>query len=97
MSTTTNIPISATSLRDRINNASTRETAKSASGILNHLQHYSQDTQITGAAVVFLTLARRFNLHPPDLLTAVDNMMKDARRYDDASFQGIQDYFNNEI
>lgn len=91
------LDISPQSLHDRIHNATPRETAKAASNILNHLQNCPPDIQLTGGAVVFLTLCRRFGAEPLDLIRAVGNMMKESRRYDDASFQGIQDYFDNEI
>ncbi|WP_455596801.1 hypothetical protein [Cloacibacillus porcorum] len=47
--------------------------------------------------MILLILSRRFDIPPATILNAVDNLMRDAKRYDDATFKGIYDYFKNEL
>ena len=80
-----------------IHSASPKAVAKASMTILDTLQHEPEDIQLAAAGVILLTLARRFCIHPATVLNAVDNLMRDARRYDDATFKGIADYFKNEL
>lgn len=65
--------------------------------VLNAIQDDPPDIQLAGAAVVFLTLCRRFGLEPSVALNCADNIIRDARRYDKGTFRGIADYFDNEF
>lgn len=65
--------------------------------VLNAIQDEPEDIQLAGAVVVFLELCRRFDMNPSTALNAVDNIIRDARRYDKGTFKGIADYFENEF
>ena len=81
---------------DRLHNSDPRSVANASMAALNSLQNAPPDTQLAAAAVLLLVLSRRHKIVPSSALNCVDNLMKYARRYDDATFKGIYDYFTNE-
>ena len=80
-----------------MNSTSPKAAAQVAMTLLDTLQNKDPGTQTAGAAVIFLTLCRRYNIRPQEAITCADNIMKQARRYDDATFKGIADYYKNEL
>ena len=81
---------------DRLHNADPRSVANASMAALNSLQNAPPDNQLAAAAVLLLVLSRRHKIVPSSALNCVDNLMQTARRYDDATFKGIYDYFTNE-
>lgn len=80
-----------------LHSASPKAVSTAAMQVLTALQDRPEDIQLAGAAVVFLALCRRFEIEPSTALNAVDNIIRDARRYDKGTFRGIEDYFDNEF
>lgn len=80
-----------------IHSASPLSVAEASMHVLDILQHKPADIQICAATVLFLTLCRRYDIYPTTAMNAVDNLMQQARRYDAATFKGIEDYFKNEL
>lgn len=80
-----------------LHSASPKAVSTAAMRVLTVLQDEPEDIQLAGAAVVFLELCRRFDMNPSTALNAVDNIIRDARRYDKGTFKGIADYFENEF
>lgn len=88
---------STDSIYTNIHSASPKAVATTAMSILNILQDSPEDIQLAASGVILLILSRRFDIPPATILNAVDNLMRDAKRYDDATFKGIYDYFKNEL
>lgn len=82
---------------DRIGNSNPKRVAMASMGALNALQDRPADEQLAAAGVLMLVLTRRFGVNPANILNCVDNLMADARRYDDATFKGIAEYFKKEL
>lgn len=82
---------------DRIYNSNPKRVANASMAALTALQDRPADEQLAAAGVLLLTLTRRFNVAAPNVLNCVDNLIRDSRRYDDATFKGIYDYFKNEL
>ena len=80
-----------------IHSASPKAVATTAMSILNILQDSPEDIQLAASGVILLILSRRFDIPPATILNAVDNLMRDAKRYDNATFKGIYDCFKNEL
>lgn len=80
-----------------LHSASPKAVSTAAMQVLTALQDRPEDIQLAGAAVVFLALCRRFEIEPSTALNAVDNIIRDARRFDKGTFQGVADYFDNEF
>lgn len=78
-------------------NADPRAVSNSSMAILDSIQSKTVDEQILGASVVFLAVSERFGIEPSILLNAVDNLRRYSRRYDKATFKGIEQYFKHEI
>lgn len=94
--TNTDRPVVQT-VYDRIGNANPKRVATASMGVLNAIQDRPPDEQLAAAGVLMLALTRRFGVNPANILNCVDNLMKDSRRYDDATFQGITEYFKHEL
>ena len=90
------VPVLET-IYDRLFNCNPRRVANTVMKVMNTLQNVPADEQLAAAAVLMLVVTRRFGIEPANALNCVDNMMKDARRYDAASFKGVAEYFKNEV
>ena len=90
------MPTENQTVYDRLHNANPRNVANAAMGVLNVLQNSPPDEQLAAAAVLLLTLTRRHRIAPSTALNCVDNIIRYSRRYDDATFKGIYDYYANE-
>lgn len=78
-------------------NANRKAVAVNSMAILNSLQNLQPDAQLAAAGVIMLCMTRRFGVEPANVLNCVDNLMQNARMYDDATFQGIFAYMENEL
>ena len=65
--------------------------------ILNALQNLSPDMQLLSSGIIFLAISRRFRVSPNEMIQGIDNMMRNAKRYDAATFSAVTQYFNGEI
>ena len=82
---------------DRMYNANRKAVATTAMSILNRLQDMPADIQLAAAGAIMLCMTRRFGVEPANVLNCTDNLIKDARMYDDATFQGIFEYMKHEL
>ena len=82
---------------DRLYNCNPKRVANASMAALNAIQDYPADEQLAAAGVLFLILTERFGVQPDNVLNCVDNMINDSKRYDLATFQGITEYFKEEI
>ena len=82
---------------DRLFNCNSKRVANASMAALNSIQDYPADEQLAAVGVLFLVLTKRFGIQPDNVLNCVDNMIKDSKRYDLATFQGITEYFKQEI
>lgn len=65
--------------------------------VLNALQNLSPDQQLLASGIIFLAVSRRFEVDPKDMIQGIDNLMRNATRYDAATFSAVTQYFKNEI
>lgn len=88
---------SAESIYINMHSANPRAVANATMRILDSLQKEPEDIQLAASGVILLTLSRRFDIPPATVLNCVDNLMKTSKRYDDATFKAVAEYFKNEL
>lgn len=79
-----------------LNDCPVRQAAESAAQVLDSLQNHQPRAQLIGIALAFVALVRRTEIHPGDVLTTAERMLR-ADEKNNPEIAALRSYLDEEV
>jgi hypothetical protein len=82
-------------LHDRLSNVKMRDVRDLACQVIDRIQADTAEHQVVALATLFHLVCERFDLPPRQGMEIAENVLKQARTFDKAHFEGLRMYIRN--